>query len=64
MHSTIPEAKEWIPDTDPTPVLMHWQGLVPDQELSEADLESYAENFYQHAPLHFDELWCNKGPFT
>ena len=32
-------------DTTPTPVLVHWQGLLPNQELTEGDLESYAEIF-------------------
>ncbi|CAE7312460.1 unnamed protein product [Symbiodinium sp. KB8] len=58
-----PEPWMTTSDLDPTPVLAQWNGIAPGEEVSPADLETYAETFYQEAPSDLSEIWCTKGPF-
>ena len=52
-----------ISELNPVPVLAQWNGITSGDELSPAEFEAYAENFYQEAPSDLSEIWCTKGPF-
>ena len=58
-----PDPLTSMSEGDPPPAPICWNGFIKGDEYSVSDLEAYAENFYQEAPVTLDEFFCTEGDF-